>query len=383
MTRKNNEEKESAKKRGMLEERYGLESVEKIRGRAKKLFLIVSFFLVSWIVSGRELAFSTYPFGIALVAASASMCIPISVGFFMAYILGEMGRGYLFSYVTVMVARLIMSFAPMPSASREINIVTDDGDVARDAIEGEVRKKSGIIWQVLSVFNIGRDKRSEFQIAASRQIDLMCALYAAVGGFVVGLFDLIENDFSFYSLYGMAFMTFFCPVLAYFLVGATSKEKSELRFDVAIGLIAFLCIFASGDIMVFGMMLKPVIAIASVLFVTHKKGLFAGALFSLFAGATLGYLYLPLVIVCAIAYGMLVKIKSGAAIAAVCGCVVVYCYYIGGTNGIIDMLTPMLFGVPVFLVIKKTLDFIYPRSNADGKKCDMYFAEAVIDKSDT
>ena len=173
MTRKNNEEKESAKKRGMLEERYGLESVEKIRGRAKKLFLIVSFFLVSWIVSGRELAFSTYPFGIALVAASASMCIPISVGFFMAYILGEMGRGYLFSYVTVMVARLIMSFAPMPSASREINIVTDEGDVARDAIEGEVRKKSGIIWQVLSVFNIGRDKRSEFQIAASRQIDLM------------------------------------------------------------------------------------------------------------------------------------------------------------------------------------------------------------------
>ena len=385
MTRQtNSEEKSQRVGRSVLEARYGAESTEKIRGRAKKLMIFTGFFLSSLLIASKEGLFGTYPFGIALISAAWWQYAPVGGGILLSYLLGELGSGYLFAYITVMAVRLIMMLSPMPSASRELDVADEnrDGETVRDAIEGETKENEGIWGFLLSAYNILRDERSLNKREESRQRDVFCALVAAVGGFVAGLFLLISNDFSFYSFYGCLYMTLFCPIIAYALSGCMRRadEISNLRLNVGVIALMTLLTVSVVDRQLFGMMLSPIIATATVLFASDRKGVVSGVTAGIIVGLALDVRYMPLLLICAISYCMLVKIKKSAAVAGVCAAIVLYCYYLGGTDGIVSMLTPMLFGVPVFLVVERFISFIDPKMRRVERGFNMYFTEAVIEK---
>lgn len=383
MTRENSTEK-IGEESGLLEKRYGDDSAQKIRDRAGRLSIFASLLLSAIFIAKRVGAFETYPFGIALVAAASGQYIPIFAGAVIGYIVSDMGRGYLFAYIAVALVRWVMRFAPMPNASRELKIVDNDveNNEPRDAIEGEVKKEKGILNIIASLFGIDGDKRDNARKENSRLMDIQCMLFSAVGGFVAGFFDLVENDFSFYSLYGLLFMTFVCPVMSYFLIGALRQRNisGEIRFNVGVCALIILCAFAIDEAMFFGMMILPIFCVASSLFVAERRGVVSGCTVALIVGLILNPLYMPLLILAVICYCMLEKIKKSVALASVCGIIVLYCYYLGSTDGIVNMLTPMLFGVPVFLVVERLLSFIDPQKKEKRVKCDVYFTEAIIEK---
>ena len=367
----------------VLSKRYGAESTDKIRERAKKLLLFFGFLISSWFISSSEGLFSTYPFGIVLISAAWWQYIPVCLGAFIAYLFGDIGGGYLFAYLTIVAIRLVMMLSPMPAASRELEPIKECTDEnTQGLLEDKAKKSQGIVDFILSAYNILRDARTLRKKEECKQRDTFCMLFASVGGFVAGLFLLISTEFSFYSLYGCIFMTLFCPVVAYLLSGCMRRggDVSNLRLNVGIMTLLVLLIMSTKERLFFGMMLMPIIAIAGVLFASDRKGVAAGVT----AGALIGFAfdlkYMPLFLICAITYCMLERIKKSAAIAGVCAAVVLYCYYLGGMDGVISMLTPMLFGVPAFLIAERLVDFIDPKIRKAQRGHNMYFAEAVIEK---
>lgn len=369
------------RKNGVIEERYGHESAEKIRARSKRLLLSGVFFISSWLIASSEGLFSTYPFGIALISAAWGHYLPIGAGVLLSYIFSDMESGYLFAYLTVAAIRIVMLFSPMPISERSLEEADEGRFQRRDAIEGE-KEKRGLFSFFMSAYNIAFDSRDGFMREASKQNDLFSILFAAVGGFVGGLFDLISNDFSFYSLYGCLFMTLFCPIIAYLISGAlrATEKTSNLRLNIGVGALSALFLLAADEKMLFGMMLSPMVAMALLLFASDRKGIAYSLTAAVVIGLAFSIPYMPLFLICAIIYCMLVKIKRGAAIAGVCGAVVLYSYYLASVEGIVNILTPMLLGVPIFLVADKIICFIDPTSKTEAQENSSYFTEAVIEK---
>ena len=142
--KKNRAEKKAAeKKNGVIEDRYGVESAEKIRGRAKRLVLFVAFLISSWMIASSEGLFSTYPFGIALISAAWGHYLPIGAGVLLSYIFSDMESGYLFAYLTVAAIRIVMAFSPMPIAERSLERVDENIFQTREAIEGGKKERKG------------------------------------------------------------------------------------------------------------------------------------------------------------------------------------------------------------------------------------------------
>ena len=380
--KKSKEEKTAGKRVGVVENRYGAESAQKIRERAKRISLFAAFFISSWMIASSEGLFSTYPFGIALISAAWGHYLPIGAGVLLSYIFSDMESGYLFAYLTVAAIRIVMAFSPMPIAERSLRVADENRYEKREAIEDGKKEKRGFIFSIMSAYNISFDSRDGYGKEVSRQNDIFSILFAAVGGFVGGLFDLISNDFSFYSLYGCLFMTLFCPIIAYLISGGmrAAENTSNLRLNIGVGTLATLFLLSADEKMFFGMMLSPIVAMALLLFAADRKGIAYSLTAAVVIGLAFSLPYMPLFLICAIIYCVLVKIKRGAAIAGVCGAVVLYSYYLASVDGIVSILTPMLLGIPIFLVVERIVSFIDPKSKKEVSANNSYFTEAVIEK---
>ena len=356
---------------------------EVIRSRAKRLMYMGVMFFASWLITGAEFIFETYPFSIALVCAANTFYIPISLGFILGYIFSDMGSGYLFAYIAIFAVKLIMSYMPMPIADRELEAVDDGIDEGRktDLLEdgGSFIEKRGLLDRILLAFKI---QNYSIKAENNREKVIMSAAFAGIGGFVAGLFDLIVNSFSFYSLYGLMLLTLLCPILAHLLFGIAraGDEVSNIKLCAAILTLMVICVYSSGEIMVLGMMLKPMLSVCFTLAASHRKGPLSGCLTALLCGAVFSPLYLPLIFLCAIIYCFVKEFKMSAAIAAVCGAIVLYCYYFGKADGLVSMLTPMLLGVPLFLLSVRFLEFTHPIAQRDNAADNIYFQKAIIEK---
>ena len=306
--KKSKEEKTAGKRVGVVENRYGAESAEKIRERAKRISLFAAFFISSWMIASSEGLFSTYPFGIALISAAWGHYLPIGAGVLLSYIFSDMESGYLFAYLTVAAIRIVMAFSPMPIAERSLRVADENRYEKREAIEDGKKEKRGFIFSIMSAYNISFDSRDGYGKEVSRQNDIFSILFAAVGGFVGGLFDLISNDFSFYSLYGCLFMTLFCPIIAYLISGGmrAAENTSNLRLNLGVCTLATLFLLSADEKMFFGMMLSPIVAMALLLFAADRKGIAYALTAAVVIGLAFSLPYMPLFLICAIIYCVLV-----------------------------------------------------------------------------
>lgn len=355
---------------------------EIIRSRAKKLGCIAVMFFASWLITGAMCVFETYPFSIALICAANTFYIPISLGFVLGYIFSDMGSGYLFAYIAIFAVKFVMSYMPIQIADRELQ-KAEEPNIAPESnrLEGGTQGKKGkSVWRIiLSSLGISEQAR---QVEGIKEKMLLSVCFAGIGGFVAGLFDLIANNFSFYSLYGLLFLTFVCPVLAYLFFGVAQKGEgvSDTKLCVAILALMVVAVFSSGEIRVFGMMLKPMLSVCFTLVASHRRGAIAGCVTAILCGIVFSPLYLPLIFLCAPLYCFIREFKMSAGIAAVCGAIVLYCYYFGKTDGLVSMLTPMLLGVPFFLLTVRFLEFTHPEIKKATAADNIYFAEAIIEK---
>lgn len=371
------------KQKKSVKERFEGKEGELIRSRAKKLGCIAVLFFASWLITGAELAFSTYPLGIALICSANTFYLPISFGFILGYLFSDMERGYLFAYIAIFAVKFVMSFLPMQIADRELEQAADGQktDCDRKKLEGgditvKKRKISDIVMSAFQIMPDGKKSQSY------REKLVLCVCFAAIGGFVAGLFDLLENNFSFYSLYGLLFLTFVCPIFAYLFFGVANKDErvSDIKLCVAILALMVVSVFASGEKTVFGMMIKPILSVCFTLVVSHRRGILAGCANAILCGVVFSPLYLPLLLLCVLLYCFIREFKMSAAVASVCGAVLLYCYYFGKADGLVSMLTPMLIGVPIFLLTVRFLEFTDPQVKKASASDNMYFTEAIIEK---
>lgn len=321
------------------------------------------------------------PFLLGLVSSACAFYIPISAGIITGYIFYDVHIGYLFACICIFIVRIVMSYAPMPSASREIIEKQNNKNEDIGRIEGKKSSK----FDILSVFFIEKDDRSEGDKARYREKVYLSMIYAAIGGFISGLFLLISDDLSYYGYYSLILLTLISPLFSYLFLGYANKEKgdvkvSHLKYCIAMCGVVSVFIHALGDVRIMGIMLSPMLAVAFSLYVTKKRGIFSGVAVSIIVGLVLSPLYMPLLIICSVIYGFLSYVKTGVGLGFVCGAIILYCYYFGDTEGMVSMLTPMLAGVPLFLAAIKFSEYTSDVKKTESLYDDIYYRNAMIEK---
>lgn len=364
-----------------LKERLSGEQGAKIRARAEMMGKGAIAFFLALLLTSRECMLSTYPLGIAFACSIGGYYIPAFAGSLIGYITGGAGRGYLFSCIAVIAARAVMSYAPMRSAEREVAEVRDD-DTEREKISGEIKKGSGVIAFILRNLGIRGGIDTDGAVLYKDKI-IPRVVFAAVGGFVAGLFDLVENDLSYYSLYGLLLLCIICPILTYLFCGVFEKDKSvnDARIYVATLSLMVAAVFAAKEKTALGMMLAPMLTVCFALMVTHTRGVFSGCLCALIICTPFSFLYAPLIFLCAVLYALILPVRKSAALATVCAVIVLYCYYFGRTDGLVSVLTPMLFGIPVFLVCERYMELVSAKGQDSESSSPEFFTEAVIEQN--
>ena len=363
--REESKETEGFIKRGRRELRERLSEKDEIEVR-RRLGAFVSFFLtvaVTYLLGGARLFFGTYPLAIGL-ACSAKKHIPaVAVGILGA-IIGGMPAVYGYVCLAVLLVRILATLLPMVFAEAA-------GSQSRELVKygagSNEPEAYGGAW-------LGRLFSEEIHIKA---------ICAALGGAIGGLFLVLQDDFSFYSLCGMLSLVFLAPVATLLLGGIFGEErhKREWYTVLSIGATVFLAVLASADKTVLGMPMAPFLAMLLPLCIASQRGIFFGIGAALLCGLAFDPLYMILLVLSALLFCMVSAVKRNAGIAAVCGLIVIWCYYIGGEQGLVRVLPPMLLSIPIYMIVDKYREMMnapYARAEVAG---GLYFAEAVTEKT--
>ncbi len=345
-----------------------------------RLRFCVNFALVAaaaYMLCGAELFFSTFPLPIALLCSHRKKLLPISVGIALSALTGQMPPIYIFTCIATLLLRVLLtSLPPLLSELHE---------------SGGANVGTAIIRYAPHLPEIAQKRRSDDKNVGEREHSplfeeklSMRALTASAGGLLGGIFSLIGSDFSIYSLWGTLTLTAVCPFAVILLGGVFSngENKSKLYPTISLFSVGALCVFAARDMTVIGMPMSPFIAMLLSLSMTEMYGLFSGGAASILFGLVLDPVYMPLLLICSLLFFLISTVRRGAGLAVVCAAVVIWCYYIGGTDGLVSFLPPMLLAIPIYMISEKYRELMYaPYNRAAAMAGGVYFAEAVTEKN--
>lgn len=329
---------------------------------------------ISFLLGGAKLLFSTYPLCIVLLCSSRRKMLPISVGLVILALTGGLPQSFIFAAVATPLLRILLTYIPMAladsasiSVSNETAIIKYAPDLPERAMPAE-------------------DTGDSTANATPRLFDeklSMRALAAAACGLLGGLFLLIGQDFSFYALWGTLFLTAACPIFCLLLAGFFGDVGGLFKYHRALSLasIGMLAVFVARGMTVIGMPMSPFVAMLLTLCATSAYGLLQGGIAAILFGLVLDPIYMPLLTVSAILFFLVSAVRRGAGLALVCAAVVVWCYYIGGTEGLVGVLPPMLLAIPVYMIVDKYREMMCAPFNRSMMAGGVYFAEAVTEKN--
>lgn len=371
---------------------------DEVRERARKAIVGGAMLVASWLLGGAEMFFGTFPLGIALLCASSRHLIFVTAGLVLSFVTEGLPVAYIFSYIAVLTLRFIISYVPESISERhdgekeqsEGAEYSSDGYVS-GRIEGG-KKKNAEAYRFLFAFErllgIKREEKQNRRARASGAFGenvIFRMLCAGVGGFIAGLFGLIENDFAYYDLYGAFFMIVASPIAVLLLSGLSERDapRGGWNHTLSYGALMSFCVFASKDLYIFNMPMQPMLAMLFVLCVSSRRTLPLGICAGLLLGAVFDLVYIPLLCVAAVLFCLISPLKKTAGLAAVCAAIVIWCYYFGNVSGLVGVLPPMLLSVPVFLVAEKYFTFFSSDKKGNiGEGSDgFYFAAAVTEKN--
>lgn len=368
-------------------ERLREKDEREVRGRLRA---VVEFFItaaVAYLLGGAHLFFGTYPLCIALLCSSRKHLWGIASGLLLLIIVGDLPAVYIFSCIAVILVRILATLIPVVFADtttkeghalvkRQSSGVVAASSVYATASETVLESKGGSA----AVCENEREVRRGGLFFEPLHIRAICA---AIGGFICGLFLLVRGDFSFYSLCATMTLTGGCA-LAVVLLGGYFGERQDRQWYVLIslGAIFALCTYASLNKSIIGMPMAPFLAMLISLFMTSSRGLWIGAASAAICGAVFNVLYIPLLVLATVLFYIVSAVRKNVGLAAVCGLVVLWCYYIGGSDGLVSVLPPMLLSIPFYMLADKYREMMFaPYNRAAVLSGGVYFAEAVTEKN--
>lgn len=362
-----NEEGFFKKRREEMRERLtGKDEIEVRR----RLHALVSFFLtaaLSYLLGGARLFFGTYPLGIALACSSKKHLSAVAVGL-VAAVIGGLPAVYGYVCIAVLLIRMLATLLPMVFSET----VGRRGDQSKELIK---YNNKGVEKDEVS-----EDEGFSRLFFENLHVKVLCS---ALGGAIGGVFLVLRDDFSFYSLCGMLTLVFLPPVATLLLGGVLGEEryKKEWYAYLSAGSIIFSAVLVSAEKTVLGMPMAPFLAMLLTLCVAADKGIFFGIAAALLCGVAFDTTYVILLVLAAVLFCIVSAVKRNAGVAAVCGLIVVWCYYIGGEQGLVRVLPPMLLAIPLYMLVDKYREMMsapYAHAEVAG---GLYFAEAVTEKT--
>ena len=344
----------------------------------RRLGKVVGFALIcaaAYLMSAAELFFGTYPIVLALLCSRRERLLPVILGVTLAALVG-LPTVYLYSGVAVLLIRILAVLLPIIfSEAVGAKRVERDGVIPFNPKAVEMREAD--------TDDDGEKKAiSGFRgiFCEKTYVRLLCA---SLGGLLCGIILMTESDFSFYSLCATVLLTFGTPLITLILGGVLgARERPDWYYGLSVAFIMFATVFSAKHFTVLGMPLSPCLALLFTTFVSSTYGIVLGVGAALVCGAAFSPLYLPLLLISSILFCIVSAVKRNAGVAAVCAAVVVWCYYIGGNSGLIEVLPPMLLSIPIYMLADRYREMM----NAPFRKVDddvggVYFAEAVTEKT--
>ncbi len=331
---------------------------------------------ISFMLGGAKLLFSTYPLCISLLCSSKRRLLPVFLGLFILTLTGALPDIYIFAAIATPLIRILLTY--IPSVLSEMKDIPATAETALIKYAPNLPEKIGADGnrsetdgQALGTALLFNEKLS------------LRALSGAAGGLLCGLFTLISQNFSFYALWGTLFLTAACPLLVVILDGYFGHGESKVKLYPALSLAAIgvLAVFVSRSMTVIGMPMAPFLAMLLTLCATAQYGLFGGGFAAILFGLVLDPVYMPLLVLCSILFFLVSTVRKGAGLAVVCAAVVIWCYYIGGADGLVGILPPMLLAIPVYMIVDKYREIMCAPYNRAAMAGGIYFAEAVTEKN--
>ncbi len=360
---------------------------EQAREGFHKFLVSVAIFAAAYATGHASVWFGVYPFGIALLCATSRYHFSVLGGLILSVIFSDAPTEYLYAYLVVFVGKLILNF--LISTRKEDEVILKKpirlGEAEVSEIRGEAQGVTMPLSRLCVFFGLKgeRSKGGESTISGGMSRALVCGM-ALLGAVVVGLFGLMRAEFSFYSLCGFFVCLALSPLSALILRGYDGRRASPILHAIAMLLLAVIVTYASHDIRLFGMSLSPMLALLFSLLAASRLSLPAGIAVALSCTLAFDFRYLPLTVISVLLLYFLSYIKRSAGVAAVCGAVVLWCYFLGGSAGMLEVLPAMLFSIPEFLLIDRYFEMRSPKSRERKEKAvasGVYFAEAISEKN--
>lgn len=354
-----------------------LRDKDEVEVRARLRFC-VDFVLTAttaFLIGGAELLFSTYPLCIVLLCSTRRRLLPVFTGLFVLCLTGGLPDVFIFATIATPLIRVLLTYMPIVLAeAKELPISTETSLIK---YAPNLPEKSDPVNQLNSKVQI-----SGSALLFNEKLSLR-ALAATASGLLGGLFLLIGQNFSFYALWGTLFLTVACPALTIILAGFFGGDEASVKnyITVSLAAIGILCVFVAKSMSVIGMPMAPFLAMLLTLCATSAYGLLPGGIAAILFGLVLDPVYMPLLVICAILFFLVSSVRQGAGLAVVCAAVVVWCYYIGGAEGLVGILPPMLLAIPVYMIVSKYREMMCAPYNRTMMAGGIYFAEAVTEKN--
>lgn len=354
---------------------------DRLRGRddrqvRERLAFITRFFLVaaaSYLISGAEAPFGVFPLAIALVCSAGRLVFSVVIGILPRFILGEIPIIYIFVCFATLMIRILSELWPRV--------------LAQSVEGGAVVRYKDMPPQKTDVAREANGHR--MQMKKSEQMRLLCepmhvkVLSAALGGVLCGLFLLIEQEYSFYSLWAALSLTVISPFAVVALGGIFGEERYRKEWYrlLSLCIVVALCTYSAAAKTLLGMPMSPFLAMLFTLYLCSDRGMIYGLCVAAACGVAFDLRYVLLLVLSAVLFCLVSSLKRNAGLAAVCASVVVWCYYIGGTEGLVSVLPPMLLAIPFYMLADKYREMMVS-SRLDKKQASgIYFAEAVTEKN--
>lgn len=397
--KENEKTKESKSDRGgffkCMTERLKQKDERQVRQRLARVVKFCLSASVAYLAGGAELFFGTFPISLALACSSRGGLIPAGLGLLVAVIGGFLPPLYGYCCVVVLLVRMLSTLLPAVYHTLGQQRAREGQELIKYAPHAIERSDKQGDFDTENELPTNTTHEQDSQggdenILANCFGRMFCEdlhikmLCGALGGFICGLFFLLESNFSFYSLCATVTMMAGTPLTALLLGGYWGEGRYKRQWYSFLSKIALigLCVYAAQGKTVLGMPMAPLLAMLLTLYVTSDKGILAGGVTGLICGLAFDVIYIPLLLITAILFGLVSAVKRNAGVAAVCALIVVWCYYIGGESGLVGVLPPMLLALPLYMLADKYREMMnapYRRMAAlsDG----LFFAEAVTEKT--
>ena len=294
----------------------------------------LGFGALAFLLGRCEMLFLTYPLGLALLAAAARQTPYIFIGL----VASAFSDGEIY-YIGICAALLVV--------------------IVRLVCRGTLDKpeaKEGTAYLTLP---------DKIGLVFSENIYLKM-MSGAVGGFLVGIYNIILGGFRFYDLFGAIFYIVITPVAVflygeYFIIkekAATEGLSFAIRRDeqrlYSIACAALVCslVYSLRGAVIVGLSLPVLVAFFMTLYYSDK-GFLKGIIMGLLFGLVTNPVFAPLYAFGAIAYASLKVLSVFAASVAACIVGLIWATYVGGIGALASYLPSLLSASMVFCTAEK------------------------------